>query len=55
LSFAVSAINGCGKCVAAHERTLRQHEVSREAIQSAVRIASVIHAVAGVLEYSTAA
>jgi len=55
LSLAVSAINGCGKCVAAHERTLRQHEVSREAIQSAVRIASVIHAVAGVLEYSTAA
>jgi alkyl hydroperoxide reductase subunit D len=53
LSLAVSAINGCGKCIAAHERQLRQHEVSREAIQSAVRIASTIHAVAGVLEYST--
>jgi lipoyl-dependent peroxiredoxin subunit D len=55
LSIAVSAINGCGKCVASHERQLRKHEVSREAIQSAVRIASTIHAVAGVLEYSAAA
>jgi lipoyl-dependent peroxiredoxin subunit D len=55
LSLAVSAINGCGKCVVSHERVLRQHEVSREAIQSAIRIASTIHAVAGVLEYSAAA
>ena len=51
VSLAVSAVNGCGKCVTAHERVLRQHEVSREAVQSAVRIASVIHAVAGVLDY----
>jgi alkyl hydroperoxide reductase subunit D len=50
LSLAVSAINGCGACIKSHERKLRQHEVSREAIQSAVRIASTIHAVAGVLE-----
>jgi lipoyl-dependent peroxiredoxin subunit D len=52
-SLAVSAINGCGACVAAHERQLRQHGLSREAVQSAVRIASVIHAVAGVLEYES--
>ncbi len=45
VSLAVSAVNGCGKCVTAHERVLRQHEVGREAVQSAVRIASVIHAV----------
>ena len=51
VSLAVSAVNGCGRCVTAHERVLRQHEVSREAVQSAVRIASVIHAVAGVLDY----
>jgi lipoyl-dependent peroxiredoxin subunit D len=50
-SLAVSAINACGTCIAAHERQLRQHEVSREAVQSAVRIAAVVHAVAGVLEY----
>ena len=55
LSLAVSAINGCGKCVAAHERQLGKHEISREAIQSAVRIAATIHAVAGALEYSAAA
>jgi alkyl hydroperoxide reductase subunit D len=55
LSLAVSAINGCGMCIASHEKQLRKHEVSREAIQSAVRIASTVHAVAGVLEYSAAA
>lgn len=55
LSLAVSAINGCGLCVSSHERVLRQHEVTREAIQSAVRIAAVIHAVAGVLEYEASA
>lgn len=54
ISLAVSAVNGCGKCVTAYERVLRQHEVSREAVQSAVRIASVIHAVAGVINYENA-
>jgi alkyl hydroperoxide reductase subunit D len=52
LSLAVSAVNGCGMCIVAHEKQLRKHEVSREAIQSAARIAAVIHAVAGVLEHS---
>jgi alkyl hydroperoxide reductase subunit D len=55
LSLAVSAINGCGTCVASHERQLRQHGVSREAVQSAVRIAATVHAVAGVLEFEVAA
>jgi alkyl hydroperoxide reductase subunit D len=50
LSLAVSAINGCGTCVASHERTLRKHGLGREAVQSAVRIAATVHAVAGVLE-----
>jgi|KBSSwiStaDraftv2_1062776.scaffolds.fasta_scaffold00715_24 alkyl hydroperoxide reductase subunit D len=50
LSLAVSAINGCGTCVASHERTLRKHELGREAVQSAVRIAATVHAVARVLE-----
>ena len=50
LSLAVSAINGCGMCIVAHESQLRQHEVSRRPIQSAVRIAATIHAVACVLE-----
>ena len=50
LALAVSAINGCGSCVASHERQLRQHGVEREAVQSAVRIAATVHAVARVLE-----
>lgn len=55
LSLAVSAVNGCGMCITAHERKLREGGVSRESIQSSVRIASVIHAVAGVIDYQTAA
>ncbi len=51
----MSAINGCGKCMESHEKTLRKHEVSAQAIQSAVRIAAVIHAVAVTLEQSQAA
>ena len=50
LSLAVSAINGCGTCVASHERQLRKHELTREAVQSAVRIAATVHAVARVLD-----
>jgi len=50
LSLAVSAINGCGTCVASHERQLRKHELTREAVQSAVRIAATVDAVARVLE-----
>jgi alkyl hydroperoxide reductase subunit D len=50
LALAVSAINGCGSCVASHKRQLRQHGVSREAVQSAVRIAATVHGVARVLE-----
>lgn len=48
-SLAVSAINGCGLCMNAHEKTLSKHGVSKEAIQTAVRIASIMHAVAVVL------
>lgn len=54
LSLAVSAVNGCGLCVTSHEKKLRQAGVSRETIQSVVRIAAVIHAVAGVLEFEAA-
>jgi lipoyl-dependent peroxiredoxin subunit D len=50
--LAVSAINGCGLCIRSHERKLRGQGVTREAIQSVVRIAAVIHAVAGVLDYT---
>ncbi len=49
-SIAASAINGCGMCMDSHERVLRQHGVSAETVQAAVRIASVVHAVAAVLD-----
>ena len=52
LSLAVSALNGCGTCVAAHERQLRAHGMEREAVQSAVRVAATIYAVAGVLAHA---
>jgi alkyl hydroperoxide reductase subunit D len=49
-ALAVSAINGCGACVDSHERTLREHGVSAQGVQSAARIAAVVHAVAVTLE-----
>jgi len=51
ISLAVSAVNGCGLCVTSHEKKLRSHDVSRESIQSAVRIAATIHAVAVTAEF----
>ena len=48
--LAVSAIHGCGTCVDSHEKTLREKDVREETIVAAVRIASVIHALASVLE-----
>lgn len=49
-SLAVSAINGCGMCVDAHERELRKAGMGVEAVQAAVRIAAVVHAVAATLD-----
>lgn len=46
LSLAVSAINGCGACVASHEKVVRRHSLGAEAVQSAVRVAAVMHAAA---------
>lgn len=45
-SLAVSAINGCGMCMNSHAAMLEKANVSKTAIQSAIRIASVIHAAA---------
>lgn len=49
-SLAVSAINGCGMCIDAHEVALKKEGVSSAEIQTAVRIASTVAAVASVLE-----
>jgi alkyl hydroperoxide reductase subunit D len=45
-SFAVSAINGCSHCVAAHEKTLREAGVEREAIFEALKVAAIVSGVA---------
>ena len=49
-SLAVSAINGCGTCLQSHEKAVRQHGLSAEQVQAAVRIAAVVHAAAAVLD-----
>jgi len=49
-SLAVSAINGCGMCIDAHDKVLRAAGITAEQIQTAVRIASVVHAVAATLD-----
>ncbi|HKX45614.1 MAG TPA: carboxymuconolactone decarboxylase family protein, partial [Planctomycetota bacterium] len=45
---------GCGRCLAAHERTLREHGVRPETIHDAVRTAAVAHAVAVALAVAVA-
>jgi alkyl hydroperoxide reductase subunit D len=54
-SLAVSAVNGCGMCMESHEKTLRKHNVAAAAMQSAARIAAVMHAVAVTAEQAAAA
>lgn len=48
MSLAVSAMNGCGMCIDSHERVLLEHGVKPDVIQSAVRIAAVMKALATV-------
>ncbi|MDB5463342.1 MAG: alkyl hydroperoxide reductase [Phenylobacterium sp.] len=48
-STAVSAVNGCGACLDAHEAELKKHGVSAQQIQAALRIAAVVNAVSRVL------
>jgi lipoyl-dependent peroxiredoxin subunit D len=44
-SLAVSAINGCGKCVDAHEQVVRDKGASEELVLAIVRVAAVTHAI----------
>jgi len=54
-SLAVSAINGCGMCLDSHEAELRKHGVSSTQIQTAMRIAATVNAVAHVIMAEKAA
>jgi lipoyl-dependent peroxiredoxin subunit D len=49
MSLAVSAINGCGMCIEAHNHELLKAGASKLQLQSAVRIAAVISASAQAL------
>ncbi|MEZ4815029.1 MAG: carboxymuconolactone decarboxylase family protein [Bdellovibrionota bacterium] len=43
MCLAVSAMSGCGMCIKSHVAQLKKAGVSNEAIQSSVRIASVVN------------
>jgi lipoyl-dependent peroxiredoxin subunit D len=47
---AVSAINGCAACVDSHEKVVREKGMSENTVLSAIRLASVIHGIATVLD-----
>jgi len=49
-SLAVSAINGCGMCIDAHEAVLAKAGVPTEHIQTAVRFAAIVQSAAIALE-----
>ena len=52
--MAVSAVNGCGMCMDAHEAVLREAGFTTEQIQASVRIGAVINAVSRTLAAETA-
>lgn len=52
--LAVSAINGCGRCLESHEKVVRGAGLSRELVQEALRIAAVVNAAAATLDAEAA-
>ena len=52
--LAVSAINGCGKCLSSHDQAVRKEGMTAEQVQAAVRIAAVVNAAAAVLDAEAA-
>jgi alkyl hydroperoxide reductase subunit D len=53
-SLAVSAINGCGKCIDAHDKVLRDAGMTEDKIHTAVRFAAIIQSFAVALEAAAA-
>jgi len=54
MSLAVSAINGCGMCMDAHVREVTKGGVSKQGVQSTIRIAAVLNAAAQALTIESA-
>lgn len=48
--LAVSAINGCGKCVDAHEKVVREKGATEELVMAIVRVSAVVHALGVALD-----
>lgn len=46
ISLAVSAIEGCGMCIDSHVNVVIKNGISKEGVQSSIRIASTINAAA---------
>lgn len=53
-SLVVSAINGCGMCLDSHEAELRKHGMTAAQIQTGLKIAAVVNAVAATIRAETA-
>jgi alkyl hydroperoxide reductase subunit D len=53
-SLAASAVNGCGQCMTAHEKSMRAEGHTPEAIHDVVRIAAIIAGIARTLEAEAA-
>jgi alkyl hydroperoxide reductase subunit D len=52
---AVSAVNGCGICLDAHEEQLRRHQAEPITIQATLRIGAVVNAISRVIAAEKAA
>lgn len=52
MSFAVSAVNGCGQCLQSHAYTLKKEGVTALGLQSSLRIAAVLNATQASLRLS---
>lgn len=52
MSLAVSAVNGCGACMVAHEKAVLEKGSSEESVHDVVRIAAVVSSIVCALETS---
>lgn len=48
-SLAVSAINACGLCIDSHEKMLKEHGVSEEAMLTSVRVGAILKGISTAL------
>jgi len=54
-ALGASVIGQCGNCINAHDKVVKDHGISREGVQSIVRIASLLNAAAIMLSMEDAA